>query len=81
MFEEAIVYCVVVGAALYATWRLMPATLRFALGELCAKVGQRFGLATVDSEASRRRASKSGGCGGCSGCAGKPTPQQVVIRK
>ncbi len=81
MLDELIVYAAVACATTYATWRLMPGTLRVALAERCSGLAQRIGLAEADPEATRRRANASGSsaCGGCSGCASKQLPQRVVI--
>ena len=82
MLEDLIVYAAVACAALYAGWRLLPASARFSLAEHTASMAQGLGLANADPEAvalrQRRAAARSkSACGGCSGCAGKQGAQPV----
>ena len=84
MLEDGIAYSMVACAALYATWRLLPGTLRCTLTEHGAAVARGMGLlkADVDGTQRRARAATSSGCGGCSGCANNQAPRQVLfIRK
>ena len=80
MLEDLIVYAAVACATIYASWRLLPATIRFSLAEHGGTLAQRLGFSKVDGDAAGRRleARAKGACGGCSGCASKQTPPQVI---
>lgn len=77
MFAELVTYGAVVGAAAYASWRLMPGVLRVALAKHCTTLAKRLGLA--QAETVRRWATGTSTCGGCSGCAHKQAPQGMAI--
>jgi hypothetical protein len=83
MLEDLIVYAAVACAAMYAGWRLLPASARFSLAEHMATLALGLGFAKADPEAvvvrQRRAAARSeSACGGgCSGCASKQGAQPV----
>ncbi|WP_313953470.1 hypothetical protein [Accumulibacter sp.] len=80
MLEDLIAYAAVACATIYASWRLLPTTIRFSLAEYGVTLAQFLGFSKPDAEGPRRRleARAKGACGGCSGCASKQTPQQVI---
>jgi len=70
------VFLIVVAAALYAAWRLMPRAWRGRLGVGAARLGHRRApLSDADAAALARRLS-AGGCGSCDSCGscGTKTP-------
>ncbi|WP_300319231.1 DUF6587 family protein [Accumulibacter sp.] len=84
MLEELVVFGAVAWAASYAAWRLMPAALRGALGERCARLALRRGAsstAPADAKTARRRAAaeRNSACGGCTGCSPERAPPRVAI--
>ena len=85
MFEDLVAYAAVACAGTYASWRLLPATIRFSLAGHGLTLARRLGLSEPGVAAARRRveARANGACGGCSGCARKQASQQVLsfVRK
>ncbi len=81
LFEELLAYSAVISAATYATWRLIPGSLRVALAAHWATLARRAGLAEGTAEAIRRRAAGNGrqACGGCAGCGNRQTAESHVI--
>lgn len=79
MFEALITYALVVCAATYAVWRLLPATLSDALLVAGRKWAQRMGVQRVEEPALPSRPLPIR-CGSCSGCARLQPPQQPSVR-
>ena len=81
MFEELVAHGVVLCAAAYMGWRLLPGRWCDALGQRCRDLGQRIGLAQVQaatpSQATQAR--PHGGCGPCTGCASRQRPASTVM--
>lgn len=80
MLEAILVGLIVLAAALYATWTLLPATVRLRLAQRCGEWGRRPGRAgwllrasTAVESAARRRA---GACSDCSAVQSGPQRPQ-----
>jgi hypothetical protein len=76
MLEAILVGLIVLAAALYTTWTLLPAAVRLRLAQRCGEWGRRPGRAgwlqrasTAVETAARRRA---GACGDCSAVQSSP---------
>ena len=70
MLEAILVGLIVLAAALYATWTLLPATVRLSFAQRCGEWGRRPGRArwlqrasTAVETAARRRAGSCSDCG------------------
>ena len=77
MLEAILVGLIVLAAALYATWTLLPAAVRLRLAQRCGEWGRRPGgagwlqrAAMAVESAARKRA---GGCSDCSAVQSSPT--------
>ncbi len=71
MLQQFIVYAIVLVAAVYAAWRLMPAAWRTQLASRLAGGAQRSGLVDAHkAEQLRQQLSTTPGCGSCSSCKG-----------
>jgi hypothetical protein len=76
MLEAILVGLIVLAAALYATWTLLPAAVRLRLAQRCGEWGRRPGRAgwlqraslAVESAARKR----AGGCSDCSAVQSTP---------
>ena len=76
MLEAILVGLIVLAAALYATWTLLPAVVRLRLAQRCGEWGRRPGRAgwlqrasLAVETAARKRA---GGCSDCSAVQSSP---------
>lgn len=84
MLQQLVVVLAVLGAALYVTWALVPARLRFAaLTRLDAALGPGTGLLRERIVAPLlRRAMPAGGCAGCGSgdapAAAMPAPRRSI---
>ena len=80
MGQAIVAGLIVLAAALYATWALMPAALRLRLAQRFVTVARRLGQPGWLIRAARaieRNARRSlGGCGDCSAAQATPAPQK-----
>jgi hypothetical protein len=74
MLQHLIVAMIVMAAALYSGWSLMPAGARRAAAARLAARAMRWGLADERAQELERSLAAGGNCTDCSSCKGCATP-------
>jgi len=82
MLEELATYAIVVAAATYTTWQLIPGRWRTSAAETTATLARVIGLPTAKTRHERTIADQSP-CGTCTGCRRSPPPATplIVVRR
>ena len=79
MWQDLVVYLIVLVAALYATWRWMPIASRAKVVSRAIIFSKRLGLSNASAANWQARASAKTGCGSCGPCkACHTTPQPLA---
>ena len=81
MVQNLLVGLIVVVAAAYALWILMPAHMRRAGAAALAAMARRCGLGEQESQQLRATLASHSSCGVCDGCKGCARPAESVMRR
>jgi hypothetical protein len=68
MWQDLVVYLIVVLAAMYATWRWMPIASRASVVSHAISIARGFGVSNEHAEKWQAVASAKTGCGSCGPC-------------
>ena len=80
MIQNFVVGLIVVVAAAYALWVMMPARMRRAGAAALAEMARRCGLGERESQQLRATLASHGSCGECDGCKGCARPAESTMR-
>ena len=81
MVQNLVVGLIVVVAAAYALWIMMPARMRRAGAASLAAMARRCGLGEQESQQLRAALASHSSCGECDGCKGCPRPAESIVMR